>query len=197
MQANEKGDSTLVTSGEETFEFSPVRQLDGDRVVANVRNNSHDAPGEHIYPVFFQQEGAGIKAVACGCPADEYHGGHCKHREAASECGELLGRVRSVATDGGVTVEEIDRVRDDDGVEWIVEDTAWIKRDDGQIEEDIWFADRQALVDAIAAGEYVPVPVDGDKKAIADGGECSLCKSLPGGAQCWSCVRDEDNEVDD
>lgn len=98
-----KVDSILAEREEETFEFAPVRQLDGDRYVSNVQNHSHDDGEAHIYPVFFDvaQDGAvfGAHVAECGCPADEYHSGPCKHREAASECGELLGRVIETALD--------------------------------------------------------------------------------------------------
>lgn len=104
MQANENGKTILAEREEETFEFGAVKQLPDGRVLSNVRNNSHDEPGEHVYPVFFDvaQDDTiiGAHVAECGCPADEYHDGKCKHREAASECGELLGRVLEAALGG-------------------------------------------------------------------------------------------------
>lgn len=100
----QKSNSIFAEYSEETFEFSPVRQLDGERFVSNVQNHSHDDVEAHIYPVFFDvaQDGTiiGAHVAECGCPADEYHDGKCKHREAASECGELLGRVFEAALGG-------------------------------------------------------------------------------------------------
>ncbi len=96
-----KDDSILAECSEEDFEFAPVRQIDGDRGVSNVQNHSHDDGEAHIYPVYFEvdrdETGVHVRAVECGCPADEYHSGPCKHRQTASECAELLGDVLNVA----------------------------------------------------------------------------------------------------
>lgn len=97
-----KANSILAKCSEETFEFSEPRTINGDRIVSNVQNHSHDDGEAHIYPVFFDvaQDGLifGAHVAECGCPADEYHDGACKHREAASECAELLARVLSVTS---------------------------------------------------------------------------------------------------
>lgn len=110
MQQTKKVDSALVTSGEESFEFAPVRPLDGDRFVSNVQNHSHDDGETHIYPVYFRvdqdETGVSVEAVECGCPADEYHSGPCKHREAAAECAALLAAVLAVALDSDDESEE-------------------------------------------------------------------------------------------
>jgi hypothetical protein len=64
----------------EHFEYSVP--AGGIAVVANVR---HDDPAEHTYAVNVAESG---ETVACSCPADEYHPGECKHRQAVenTEC---------------------------------------------------------------------------------------------------------------
>jgi len=46
--------------------------------LAVVRNVRHDDPEAHTYAVNV----ASGEAVQCSCPADEYHPGACKHRQA-------------------------------------------------------------------------------------------------------------------
>lgn len=109
---DEKANTILATRAEERFEFSDPRQLPDGRVLANVRNNSHDVPGKHVYPVFFHVEKAGtgvtVRVADGGCPAAEYHDETCKHCLAASESAELLGRVIETALEDGGEDEEQD-----------------------------------------------------------------------------------------
>lgn len=182
MQAK-KVDSIFAEHRQETFEFSAVKQLPDGRLLSNVQNHSHEDGEAHIYPVYFDvaQDDTviGAHVAECGCPGDEYHDDECKHRVAASECGELLGRVietalggededgqddasgeqfdgghEVVATDGGVAVEDIDRVRDEEGVEWTIHasdpDEIWLDQADGG---EIWFVDRDEFVESVDNGE--------------------------------------------
>lgn len=109
---------TLATRGKETFEFAPVRQIDAERFVSNVQNHSHDDGEAHIYPVFFtveQCEGVHVRVTGCGCPADEFHEGECKHRQTAAECADLIGRVIAVALDEDDEETGVDATEQTDG----------------------------------------------------------------------------------
>lgn len=196
---NEKPTSIVVERGEETFEFGEPTRLPDERVTVGVVNHAHDDPEEHVYSLFFEVDNDGdVRASRCSGPGYQYHGeeGTCKHCKAAEQCPELLSAVKGSTST--TELDDIPRVCDADGTEFRVEenteDIVWLKRDDGQHEEDIWFADRDKFWTALEDGEFEII--DGGKKTIADGGECSLCKSLPGGAMCWSCVRDETEEGD-
>ncbi len=172
LAANEKDETIFAEHGEEAFEFGDPSQLDDGRVVSNVRNNSHEEPGEHVYPLFFEVQNESVEAVECGCPADEYHAGPCKHRQTAEQSTELRRRVRAVtseqrAADGGVPVEDIERVVDADCVEWdVVENNpeiVWLKRADDGFKEDLWFTDPDKFHDAVAASEFIPIDSEGDQ----------------------------------
>lgn len=114
MQQTKKVDSILAEYSEETFEFSDPRQLPDGQIVTNVCNHSHEETSEHAYSLFFDAERentiVGCHAEDCGCPADEYHEGPCKHRSAAAQCGELLGAVIETA----VATEDEDSDTDDE-----------------------------------------------------------------------------------
>lgn len=155
LAANEKDETIFAEHRQETFEFCEPSQLPDGRLVSNVRNNSHEEPGKHVYPVFFAVDdnaGGDIRAVECGCPADEFHDGPCKHRQAASDCRELLGCVNGIVNCDGSPIADIERVRDDNGVEYRVEenteDIVWLQRGD-PIKEDIWFIGRETFIDAL------------------------------------------------
>lgn len=64
---------TVQRAEAESYTFAPAA---AGRV--NVRNDSHDDPGGHIYTVMLLD---GLPA-RCTCPADRYHDGACKHRVA-------------------------------------------------------------------------------------------------------------------
>lgn len=162
QQQTKKVDSILAENSEETFEFAPVRQIDANRFVSNCQNHSHDDGEAHIYPVFFDvaQDGTviGAHVAECGCPADEYHDGSCKHRGAASECGELLGAVLEAALATEDDVEETDADASADG--------QTVATDGGQPEDDDCVCDKLGGLPCFAC-------VESGRKSLDDGGEVS------------------------
>ena len=61
--------------------------------LAVVRNVRHDDPEAHTYAVNV----ASGEAVQCSCPADEYHPGACKHRQAVEATPAVLLAAASEA----------------------------------------------------------------------------------------------------
>ncbi len=60
----------------EHFEYSVPAS--GIAVVANAKPEYADERDEHTYAVNVENG----RTVRCSCPADEYHDGPCKHRQA-------------------------------------------------------------------------------------------------------------------
>ena len=75
--------------GDETAEDNDERRAEWERFsmtvvggdgggYVNVRNDSHENPGEHIHSVRI----ADGEADGCSCPHATYRGAHCKHQRA-------------------------------------------------------------------------------------------------------------------
>jgi hypothetical protein len=84
--------------------------LDGDGAgYVNVRNDSHENPGEHIYSVHV---GNG-RTDNCSCPHATHRGAHCKHQRAVEHRPLVLSSADAagaqtprVAADGGEVIDE-------------------------------------------------------------------------------------------
>ena len=83
--------------------------LDGDGAgYVNVRNDSHDNPGEHIHSVHVENG----SADGCSCPHAVHRDAHCKHQIAVEQRPLVLSSAAAsaqtprVATDGGEVVGE-------------------------------------------------------------------------------------------
>ena len=76
----------------------------------NVRNDSHENPGEHIHTVKVEDG----HAVDCRCAHAKYRDAHCKHQHAVEQCPLVVASAdaassnvstattrQQVATDGG------------------------------------------------------------------------------------------------
>ena len=82
--------------------------LDGDGAgYINVRNDSHEEPGEHIYSVHVVNG----QADGCSCPHAAHRGAYCKHQRAVEQRPLVLSSANAasaqtprVAADGGEVV---------------------------------------------------------------------------------------------
>jgi len=101
--------------------------LDGDGSgYINVRNDSHDNPGEHIHTVHVEDG----RADGCTCGHATYRNAHCKHQIAVENRPLVLSSAdaanasasaspatattgQQVATDGGTTVETTEETNSD------------------------------------------------------------------------------------
>src|SRR5699024_2987495 len=107
LSGQESGDSTNERRAEwERFSMT-VLNGDGSGYV-NVRNDSHENPGEHIYSVHVTNG----RADGCSCPDAIYRGAHCKHQCAVEQrplvlsSADAAGAQPRVATDGGEVIGE-------------------------------------------------------------------------------------------
>ena len=92
---------------QETFAFAAVP--DAGRVnVANLSYGENEA-ADHTYTVSVDDRGHAT--TSCTCPADTYHSGKCKHREAVEEDREVLAAAApDVRTaDGDTLADDVTR----------------------------------------------------------------------------------------
>lgn len=90
----------------------------------NVRNDSHDNPGDHIHSVHVEDG----EADGCSCEHATYRDAHCKHQHAVEKNPLVLSSAdaasaattgKQVATDGGRDEEPDPDMRCEDcGEEW-------------------------------------------------------------------------------
>ncbi|GAA0464549.1 metal-binding protein (plasmid) [Halococcus dombrowskii] len=108
FSGQESGDSPNERRAEwERFSMTVVGG-DGAGYV-NVRNDSHEDPGEHIYSVHV----ANGRADDCSCPHAAHRGAHCKHQRAVEQRPLILSSADAagaqtprVAADGGEVIGE-------------------------------------------------------------------------------------------
>ena len=132
----------------------------------NVRNDSHDNPGEHIHSVHVTNG----EADGCSCKHATYRDAHCKHQIAveqrplvvasadAASAASAATTGKQVATDGGTVVESDVGSHDEDDTDDTDGDTddepASTDNDHAQPQTDHWDNAVQHFDDgAVGAGE--------------------------------------------
>jgi hypothetical protein len=164
MSTNELSRQERTDDRRAEWERFSMTVLDGDGGgYVNVRNDSHDNPGEHIHSVHVE----GGSADGCSCPHAVHRDAHCKHQRAVEKRPLVLASADAASASANTNTAATGQQVATDGGTQQVAHTDDTTTDDTQPQTDHWGQPVDHYDDAVGAGEKSECQACGSRFEVA------------------------------